>query len=450
MPKLRDDQVPSYRLHKQSGHAVVTLNGRDHLLGKHGSAASKKKYRQLTSEWLSNKDLPPRDTGADLTISELVLAFWKHAKKYYRKPDGSRTSEVGVYRPLLRLLREMYGKTPAAEFGPRRFKTLLQEMVTRGRCRKSINKHRFRIINTFAWAVGEELIPDFTTGMDGKPASLLGRLRAVKALSKGRTDAQESSPVRPVPEALVEAVFPHVSRQVKSMIELQLLTGARPGEMCIMRGCDIDTSGKIWLYRPESHKNQHRDEDGQHERIVYIGPRARELVEQHLKTNPQAYLFSPADAEAERLVKRHEQRKTPLKYGNAPGTTRTRRPQRAPKDRYTVASYRRAIERACEIVFKMPKDFLEPRGKKATDAEKKLPADVQAKRRKHRQASRAAWRGEHCWHPHQLRHTSATRLRKEYGLEAAQVILGHKTLAVTEIYAEKNVEAARRIMAEVG
>jgi site-specific recombinase XerD len=52
--------------------------------------------------------------------------------------------------------------------------------------------------------------------------------------------------------------------------------------------------------------------------------------------------------------------------------------------------------------------------------------------------------------PHQLRHNAATFLRKEYGLEAAQVILGHRTLSVTEIYAAKNVEAAKRIMGEVG
>jgi integrase len=60
------------------------------------------------------------------------------------------------------------------------------------------------------------------------------------------------------------------------------------------------------------------------------------------------------------------------------------------------------------------------------------------------------WRETHHWHPHQLRHNAGTRLRKEYGLEAAQVILGHKSLSVTEIYAEKNVAAAQRIMGEVG
>ena len=147
VPRLRDDQV----LHKQSGQAIVTLNGRDHLLGPHGCAASRNKYRQLTSDRLRNKDLPTaRDTGSDLTISELVLAFWKHTKKYYRKPDGTLTSEVGGYRVLLRLLVEPTVPSPAASFGPRAFKHVLQEMVARGWCRKSINKHRFRIINVFA------------------------------------------------------------------------------------------------------------------------------------------------------------------------------------------------------------------------------------------------------------------------------------------------------------
>jgi site-specific recombinase XerC len=56
----------------------------------------------------------------------------------------------------------------------------------------------------------------------------------------------------------------------------------------------------------------------------------------------------------------------------------------------------------------------------------------------------------YCWHPHQLRHNAGTKLRKEYGLEAAQVILGHRTLTVTQVYAERNVEAAQRIMLQVG
>jgi len=54
MPLLRNNAVPSYRLHKQSGQAIVTLNGRDVLLGAHGSAASKAEYDQRIAEWIAN------------------------------------------------------------------------------------------------------------------------------------------------------------------------------------------------------------------------------------------------------------------------------------------------------------------------------------------------------------------------------------------------------------
>ena len=38
---------PSYRLHKPSGQAVVSIKDRDHDLGRHGSAASRQAYDRL-------------------------------------------------------------------------------------------------------------------------------------------------------------------------------------------------------------------------------------------------------------------------------------------------------------------------------------------------------------------------------------------------------------------
>ncbi len=53
------------------------------------------------------------------------------------------------------------------------------------------------------------------------------------------------------------------------------------------------------------------------------------------------------------------------------------------------------------------------------------------------------------WHPNQLRHSAATAIRKEFGIEAASVILGHSDIGVTQVYAEsdkaKAIEVARRI-----
>jgi hypothetical protein len=37
-------RIPSYRLHKPTGQAVVTLSGKDQYLGRHGSPESRAAY----------------------------------------------------------------------------------------------------------------------------------------------------------------------------------------------------------------------------------------------------------------------------------------------------------------------------------------------------------------------------------------------------------------------
>ena len=54
------------------------------------------------------------------------------------------------------------------------------------------------------------------------------------------------------------------------------------------------------------------------------------------------------------------------------------------------------------------------------------------------------------WAPHRLRHTRATEVRSKYGLEAAQVFLGHGSADVTQIYAERDMSLAERVAREVG
>lgn len=54
------------------------------------------------------------------------------------------------------------------------------------------------------------------------------------------------------------------------------------------------------------------------------------------------------------------------------------------------------------------------------------------------------------WHPNQLRHAYATDVRRRFGLEAAQVLLGHASADVTQIYAERDAGRAAAIAAEIG
>ena len=59
MPKLTNS-VPKYRKHRASGQAVVTLNGRDHYLGPHGTKASRIEY---------DRKRPPAPSSLDAGIS---------------------------------------------------------------------------------------------------------------------------------------------------------------------------------------------------------------------------------------------------------------------------------------------------------------------------------------------------------------------------------------------
>lgn len=77
---------PSIRLHKPSGRAVVTLNGRDFYLGPHGSRESEAEHDRLVAEWLANGRAI--SAGKDITVAELARDYLKHCDGNYRRADG--------------------------------------------------------------------------------------------------------------------------------------------------------------------------------------------------------------------------------------------------------------------------------------------------------------------------------------------------------------------------
>ena len=177
----------------------------------------------------------------------------------------------------------------------------------------------------------------------------------------------------------------------------------RPGEVVGLRTRDIDFSEQIWKFRPPSHKTQHFQKD----RVIYFGPQAQAVINPWLKhSEPDSYLFSPAEAEKIRYEQLRAARKSKVQPSQVSRAKTT--PKLKPGEMYTVMSYRRAINYAC---------------KKA---------------------------GIRPWHPNQLRHLAATNLRREYGIEVASAVLGHSSVAMTEVYAEKDATKARDAMAKSG
>jgi integrase len=361
---------------------------------------SKRSYDALIANYLSRGRVAPHrvevqdDPTDDLTVSEVMLSYVRHVEQYYVLPSGQSTSQVALIKLALKVVRRLFGDTPAARFGPLALLACQAEFVTQGLARSEVNR-RVRLVRQFIrWAVSRELVP----------GSLAHALEAVEPLRNGRSEAHETDPVRPVPDDLVDLTIPRLPQVVAAMVMVQRLTGMRPQEVVQITTGDIDRSAPVWEFKPKHHKNECRGKN----RVVMIGPRAQSILEPWLRPDePERPLFSPRDRMADLSIERRAARKSPLTPSQ-----RARRPNpdrsRPPKDRYTSCSYRRAIQRACDAA------------------------------------------GIDQWSPNQLRHSAATKIRAHAGIDVASTVLGHASPDTTLIYAEKDLNLARETMARLG
>lgn len=408
---------PAYRRHA-TGQATVRIAGRDHYLGEHGTRASYARYQHLVGAWIEagcpRPWAPPEEREHEpqaaprLMIGELVLKYLDHAEVYYRK-HGEVTGEVNVCKRALSFLTERYKYADPATFGPLALRGVREAMIAELIKRPTVNAYVNRIRRVFKWAVAQEMVAP----------SVYEALRALDGLRRGRCAAPEPPGVRPVSEADVAKVREHLSAEVRAMVDLQLLTGMRPGEVVALRAGDIERAKDAWIYRPQGHKTEHFGR----ERRVLLGPKAREILEPWLVRYPTGFLFAPDRAELARHKLQRKNRKTKLWPSHK---NRKRAPvPRLFRDHYSTGSYARAIAYGCQKFNENEAEAARKRG------DEKEPVAIE-------------------WSPNQLRHTAATRIRREFGLEMARVVLGHSSAVTTEIYAEIDLGKAAAVMAKFG
>tara|TARA_R110002111_G_scaffold244674_1_gene306917 strand:+ start:114 stop:1361 length:1248 start_codon:yes stop_codon:yes gene_type:complete len=412
-------KVPAYRKRSNSNTAVLTLmdsvtkQRREYKLGVYNSPESLEMYHNLIAKWEASNRCLPRIVKPDEqdqtgpSVSAVCLEYIRWAKEYY----SSRETET--IRSAIRILRKYHGTEPANSIGPVKLRALREVVIGSEYdwSRNYTNAQMSRIKRMFKWAASRELIP-ITTHQS---------ISTLESLKRGRCKARETEKIGSVDPSVVAQTMPFLNHQVAAMVELQLLTGARPGEIVIMRPCDIDRSGDVWIYIPSKHKTEHLNKS----RTIYIGPQAQKIIQQFLNRDQYSYLFSPIEAEEDRRKREFEARVTPLSYGNKRGDNKKLNPQKRPGAHYTTNSYMRAIHKACTHAWPIPQGM-----------------PIQGK---------AQWVKDHRWSPNMLRHTASTIIRAKHGLEAAQLMLGHSSAMVTDaVYADRDQTKLMDIARDVG
>ena len=220
-------------------------------------------------------------------------------------------------------------------------------------------------------------------------ASVAHGLAAVGGLRANRTSATESAPKQPVAWEHVLATIPHLNPTVRLMVLMQWHTGVRSKSLCLATPEQFKTDVEPWEWRPQ-HKTEHLGA----KLVVFIGPQLRKLLAAHLQAaKPGQYLFRPTAVKGNK------------RYGKF----------------YRRASYAQSIERGIDRA-----------NRQREIANELLPANRQQPLIPH-------------WTPHQLRHAKGTKVRADHGLEAAQAVLGHGSIDATQIYAQRQIDTARKI-----
>lgn len=351
----------------------------------------------------------------DGKLSTLAQIYNQHNIDYYLPPSREAYNISLAIMPLA----EKYPDLQADEFTSLHLKEFLKFVVESDKydwCRKLINERIRCIKRMFKWAASEMLISVHT----------FTALSTIEGLRKGRTIARESKKVLPANIELVNAVIDVVAPVIGDMIQIQILTAMRSGELCKMRPCNIDRSEEIWIYQPQAvdptKQYNHKKDYLGYQKIITIGPKAKLLLAKYMFRDPTDYCFKPTESYRQCLQAKSDKRKTPLKYGNRPGTNcKGTMPL---NECFNSDGYMKIIKRACKTAFPMPKEL--------TQEEKKQ------------------WEKQHHWHPHQLRHVAGTEVTRKFGIDAARAVLGHQKINTTEYYVQLDLAKAKEVAKMMG
>lgn len=421
-------RLPVMRLWSPRRLAYIHVRGRRYYLGPWGSREADDKYRALVRQLLGVahtgpiQAVAPQDTVIEITTAaDLATAYAAHAARHFVKRDRPTHTAKNAARVRDLVHRFPKGRIPIEQCTPlwlRELRTFIAAATrdttvkpARSITRGTLNEYVAIVLRMFRFGASFEFCEP----------SLWYSLKALEPLKKGRPPdpnarpLPEGKPVDPVLRSWIQRTRRHLGRTVRIMLDVQLLTGMRPNELCWLRPCDLSATraAGVTLYRVPAEANKTDHEEDAAPRTVWIGPRAMRLLSMLPEpSHARAFYFSPVAAATEFYAARSAARRVPMYDSHEPDLRRSRkraagRPPRLDREQYSPDSYRRAITRGCQRA-----------------STKASPIHFS---------------------PYQLRHNCATTIANREQIQVAQVMLGHRSISTTVRYVkpwEKHAVAA--------
>lgn len=396
MGRRRNGEPPAYKLHRASGLAYATLNGKRHYFGVHGSAESRRKYAEFIKDWERSHGIEIRARATSKSaIAEIVPAYVAQLR-----PTLSDTEKADIARNL-ETLADRWGQYRPDSFRGSEFKALRRLWLAAGHFRPTIKKASGRVRRFFRWMVAEELCRPETHAI----------ICAVEDLRPG--EAPEGRVVFPVPLRTFVRTLWYAPRQLRAIALVQYYAGPRPSEACRMTGAEIYRAGEmfevdgrsirvpagVWLFYPEFQKTKKKA-------VYVIGPRLQRVLVPFLREDPAEPMFQPRESRADWIAKKRAARKSKVQPSQVDRSKAN--PKMTAGTVYGVASYWKRIQKAAERA------------------------------------------GADPWHPHQLRHNFVGRMDAAAGLALASEGVGHGSMATTLIYLERKLKDVATVARKIG
>ena len=214
------------------------------------------------------------DKYEKITVRELYDQFMEWIPENYPKPKPTADD----YRKSCKVLLALYGDSLVDDFGLRELLNVQAHLEKSGLNMSSCNNYLVRMRRVFNWGAERAIIHH----------KIASELEWVKPLESGRTKAPEPVPREAVPDDVVDATLPFMPQMISDMVQIQRETAMRPGELWIMRWCDIDTTDNEWVYEPQEFKEQRHVDY----KAIGLTEKCKQILGRYKDTPADAIIFS--------------------------------------------------------------------------------------------------------------------------------------------------------------